>query len=159
MLGLLGMALPLTLFNGSESMVYVTENAAQIGVTLLVMSIFAKILATAGALSAGFIGGTIFPMYFVGSTLGTVVTLLFPDIPIALTVSCGMVAVTSGIIPIPIALGIYTILIAGLPITEAIPIFVAGFTSLFVMGGFGLYAKRPPPEKTAEDAGEFHRGI
>ena len=148
-LGLLGMTLPLTLFAGSQGLVYVTENAAQIGVALLVVTIFAKILATAGALSTGFIGGSIFPMFMVGGTLGTVVTLLFPDIPIALTVGCGMVAVTAGILPIPIAFGIYTILIVGLPITEAIPIFVAGLTALFVMGGFGLYAKEPPPEKSA----------
>jgi H+/Cl- antiporter ClcA len=150
MLGLLGMMLPLTLFAGSDGLVFVVENAAQIGAALLVVVIFAKILATAGALSTGFIGGSIFPMFFVGGTLGTVVTLFFPDIPIALTVGCGMVAVTSGILPIPIAFGIYTMLIVGLPITEAIPIFVAGMTALFVMGGFGLYAKAPPPDKYAE---------
>jgi H+/Cl- antiporter ClcA len=155
-LGLLGMALPLTLFQGSEGLVYVTENAVQIGAALLVVVIFAKILATAGALSTGFIGGSIFPMFFVGGTLGTVVTLLFPDIPIALTVGCGMVAVTTGILPIPIAFGVYTILIVGLPIIEAIPIFVAGLTALFVMGGFGLYAKEPPPEMSDQDAGAFH---
>jgi H+/Cl- antiporter ClcA len=155
-LGLLGMALPLTLFAGSSGLVFVTENAVQIGAALLVVIIFAKILATAGALSTGFIGGSIFPMFFVGGTLGTVVTLLFPDIPIALTVGCGMVAVTTGILPIPIAFAVYTILIVGLPITEAIPIFVAGLTALFVMGGFGLYAKEPPPEMSAQDAGAFH---
>jgi H+/Cl- antiporter ClcA len=149
-LGLLGMMMPLTLFAGSEGLVYVVENAVQIGAALLVVSIFAKILATAGALSTGFIGGTIFPMFFVGSTLGTVVTLLFPSIPIALAVGCGMVAVTSGILPIPISFGIYTMLIVGLPITEAIPIFVAGMTALFVMGGFGLYAKAPTAEKNPE---------
>jgi H+/Cl- antiporter ClcA len=156
MLGLLGMTMPLTLFAGSDGLVYVVENAVQIGAALLVVTIFAKILATAGALSTGFIGGTIFPMFFVGGTLGTVVTLLFPSIPIALAVGCGMVAVTSGILPIPISFGIYTMLIVGLPITEAIPIFVAGMTALFVMGGFGLYAKAPPPEESAEDEGTNH---
>ena len=147
-LGLLGMALPLTLFTGSDGLVFVTENAAQIGAALLVVILFAKILATASVLSTGFIGGAIFPMFFVGGTLGTVVTLLFPNIPIALTVGCGMVAVTAGILPIPMAFGVYTILIVGLPITEAIPLFVAGLTSLFVMGGFGLYAKEHPTEKS-----------
>jgi H+/Cl- antiporter ClcA len=154
-LGLLGMTLPLTLFAGSRGLVFVTENAVQIGAALLVVIIFAKILATAGALSTGFIGGSIFPMFFVGGTLGTVVTLLFPDIPIALTVGCGMVAVTTGILPIPIAFAVYTILIVGLPITEAIPVFVSGLTALFVMGGFGLYAKEPPPGTSAQDAGAF----
>jgi H+/Cl- antiporter ClcA len=92
MLGVLGMVLPLTLFTGSNGLVFITENAVQLGAALLVVIIFAKILATAGALSTGFVGGAIFPMFFVGGTLGTVVTLLFPDIPIALTVGCGMVA-------------------------------------------------------------------
>jgi len=156
MLGLLGMALPLTLFTGSNGLVLVTENAVQIGAALLVVVLFAKILATAGAISTGFIGGSIFPMFFVGGTLGTVVTLLFPNIPIALTVGCGMVAVTGGILPIPMAFGVYTVLIVGLPITEAIPLFVAGLTTLFVMGGFGLYAKESPIEMGDKDAQVLH---
>ena len=152
LLGLLAWALPLTLFLGSDGLEFVTDNAAQIGVALLLVYIFAKILATAGAMAASFIGGPIFPLFFVGGTLGTVLTLLFPDIPIALSVGCGMVAVTAGILPIPMALGIYTILIVGLPITEAIPIFVASLTSFLVMRGFGLLVKQPEKDKDAEDA-------
>lgn len=150
LLGLLGWALPLTLFLGSDGLETVTDNAAQIGVVLLVVYILAKILATAGALASSFVGGPIFPLFFVGGTLGTVVTLLFPDIPIALSVGCGMVAVTAGILPIPMALGIYTILIVGLPLTEAIPVFVAALTAFLVMRGFGFLARRPEPKKGDE---------
>ena len=154
LLGLLGWALPLTLFLGSDGLETVVDNAAQIGVALLVVYILAKILATAGALSFSFIGGPIFPLFFVGGTLGTVITLLFPQIPIALSVGCGMVAVTAGILPIPMALGIYTVLIVGLPITEAIPVFVAGLTSFLFMRGFGFLAGGSAPKKGTDDATE-----
>ena len=155
LLGLLGFALPLTLFLGSDGLVLVTENAAEIGVALLIVYVFAKILATAGAISTGFIGGPIFPLFFVGGTMGTAVTLLFPDIPIALSVGCLMVAVTAGVLPIPISLGVYVILIVGLPITEAIPILIAALTSFLVIKGFGLLSpsKRPAAEKIVKDDG------
>ena len=42
LLGLLGMALPLTLFLGSGGLVLVTENAAQLGVTLLIIYVIRK---------------------------------------------------------------------------------------------------------------------
>ena len=153
LLGILGYALPLTLFLGSDGLVYVTENAAEIGVALLVVYVFAKILATAGAISTGFIGGPIFPLFFVGGTMGTVVTMLFPDIPVALAVGCLMVAVTAGILPIPISLGVYVILIVGLPITEAIPVLIAALTSFLVIKGFGLVppAKKPTAKRIDKD--------
>ena len=120
---------------------------------LLIVYVFAKILATAGAISTGFIGGPIFPLFFVGGTMGTAVTLLFPDIPIALSVGCGMVAVTAGVLPIPISLGIYVILIVGLPITEAIPVLIAALTSFLVIKGFGLLSpsKKPAVKKNDKD--------
>jgi H+/Cl- antiporter ClcA len=146
LLGLLAMALPLTLFLGSGALVVVTENAAELGVTLLIIYVFAKMLATAGAQSTGFIGGPIFPMFFIGGTAGTVVHLLFPQIPIALTVSCMMAAVPAALLPIPVSLGLLTMLIAGLSILDAIPVFVAALVGFLVVQGFGLI-KPDQPEK------------
>ena len=150
LLGLLGFALPLTLFLGSDGLVTVTENAAQMGATLLIVYIFAKILATTGALSTGFIGGPIFPLFFVGGTAGTVVSLLFPQIPPALSVSCMMVAVTAGVLPIPLALGVFVVLITGVTLTEAVPLLLAAFVSFLIMKGFGLAA--PPKAKESQSA-------
>jgi hypothetical protein len=88
--------------------------------------------------------------------MGTAVTLLFPDIPIALSVGCLMVAVTAGVLPIPISLGIYVILIVGLPITEAIPVLIAALTSFLVIKGFGLLSpsKKPAAKKNYKDDGD-----
>jgi len=150
LLGLLGFALPLTLFLGSDGLVTVTENAAELGVALLIVYIFAKILATSGAISTGFIGGPIFPLFFVGGTAGTVVSLIFPEIPVALAVGCMMAAVTAGVIPIPLALGVYTILIVGLPLTEAVPILLAGLISFLLMKGVVAKSHKAPPPQAAE---------
>ena len=150
LLGLLGFALPLTLFLGSDGLVTVTENAAELGVALLIVYIFAKILATSGAISTGFIGGPIFPLFFVGGTAGTVVSLIFPEIPVALAVGCMMAAVTAGVIPIPLALGVYTILIVGLPVTEAVPILLAGLISFLIMKGLVAKTHKAPPIESKE---------
>ncbi|MFA9562669.1 MAG: chloride channel protein [Nitrospirota bacterium] len=150
LLGLLGYALPLTLFLGSNGLVTVTENAAELGVVLLIVYVFAKILATTGALATGFIGGPIFPLFFVGGTAGTVVSLLFPQIPPALSVSCMMVAVTAGVLPIPLALGVFVVLITGVSLTEAVPLLLAAFVSFLIMKGFGLAA--PPKAKESQSA-------
>jgi len=147
LLGLLAWALPLTLFLGSEGLVVVTENAAELGVTLLIIYIFAKMLATAGALSTGFIGGPIFPMMFIGGTAGTVVNLLFPQIPLALSVGCMMAAVPAASLPIPITLGMLTMLIAGLSITDAIPVFVAAMVGFLVVQGLDLMKGEHPEKK------------
>lgn len=144
LLGLLGYALPLTLFLGSDGLVFVTDNATELGVALLLVYVFAKLLATAGAMSTGFIGGPIFPLFFVGGTLGAVVTLLFPGIPIALSVGCLMAAVTAGILPVPLSLGVYVVLIVGVPFTELIPILISAMTSFLVVKGFGFI---PPAQK------------
>lgn len=138
LLGLLGFALPLTLFMGSDGLVTVTENAAEMGVTLLIVYVFAKILATTGALSTGFLGGPIFPLFFVGGTAGTAMSLLFPQIPPALSISCMMVAVTAGVLPIPLALGVFVVLITGITLTEAVPVLLAAFVAFLIMKGFGL---------------------
>jgi H+/Cl- antiporter ClcA len=149
-LGLLGFALPLTLFLGSDGLVTVTENAAEMGVALLVVYVFAKILATTGALSTGFFGGPIFPLFFVGGTAGTALSLLFPQIPPALSIGCMMVAVTAGVLPIPLALGVFVVLITGITLTEAVPVLLAAFVSFLIMKGFGLGVPKPKESQSAE---------
>ena len=66
LLGLLGMALPLTMFLGSEGLEIVTEKGAAMGVALVLALVFGKILATAGAISTGFIGGPHLPVVLRG---------------------------------------------------------------------------------------------
>ncbi len=146
LLGLLGMALPLTMFLGSEGLEIVTENGAAMGVALVVVLVFAKILATAGAISTGFIGGPIFPLFFVGGAAGTAVNLIFPEIPLALAVGCTMAALTAAALPAPFMIAIVVLLVTGIPATEAIPIILAAIVAHAITFGLGILP-RPPAAK------------
>jgi H+/Cl- antiporter ClcA len=141
LLGLLGLALPLTLFLGTDGLVTVTTQGAQLGAALLAVVVLAKLVALSGALAGGFIGGPIFPLLFAGGTTGVVINLLFPSIPLALSVSCMMAALPGAILPIPLTLSIIVLLITGVPPTEVIPVVVAALTSYFITHGLGLIAQ------------------
>ena len=153
LLGLLGMALPLTLFLGSGGLETVTTQAVALGAGLLTVYVFAKLLALAGALSMGFIGGPIFPLFFVGGTAGTVIALLLPDVPVALAVGCMMVAVPAALMLTPLSLSVVVLLIAGIPMTEAAPVLVAALTAFLVTHGLGLIGQAPAQEGHHEAAG------
>ncbi len=140
LLGLLGMALPLTLFLGTDGLATTTHQAAEIGFGLLILFAFAKLLALSGALSFGFIGGPIFPLLFAGATLGSAVNLLFPQIPLGLAVGCMMVAVPAAIVPIPLALAVIGILVVGLSPMNSLPVILASLTSFSIAHGLGLFA-------------------
>ncbi len=145
LLGLLGMALPMSMFLGSSSLQFVTENGAAMGAALIIVLVFAKLLATAGAISTGFIGGPIFPLFFVGGAAGTAVNLIFPSIPLALAVGCTMAALVAAAMPIPFTLAILVMLITGAPATEAIPVILAAVAAHALTFGLGIL---PRPQTT-----------
>lgn len=147
LLGLLGKALPITLFLGTGGLSVTTQQAAEIGVSLLILFALAKIVALAGALSFGFIGGPIFPLLFVGATLGSAINLLFPQVPFGLAVACMMVAVPAAIVPIPLALAVIGVLVVGLAPANIMPVILASLVAFAVAHGLGLFAGGQ--EKTA----------
>ena len=86
-------------------------------------------VAMALSLSAGFIGGNVLPMFFVGGTAGAIVRLLFPDIPYAIAVGCMLAAVPGAYIKAPVAFTLLAALTVGFgPVTGA-PIAAAVATS------------------------------
>ena len=145
LLGLLAMALPLTLFLGGSGMTFVTDHGAEMGLILVVVMVFAKMLATTGALSTGFIGGPIFPLLFTGAAAGTAVNLIFPGIPLALAVGCSMAALTGALLPAPFMISLIVLLVTGINSLEAVPVLLAGVLSHAIVAGFGLI--KPPPAK------------
>jgi H+/Cl- antiporter ClcA len=152
LLGLLGMALPITLFVGTAGLSTTTHQAAEIGVCLLIIFALAKVVALSGALSFGFIGGPIFPLLFTGATLGSVLNLLFPQIPLGLAVGCMIVAVPASVVPIPLGMAIIGILILGLSPTNGLPVVLAAVTAFSVMHGLGLLGgAKPVPAKAHDD--------
>ncbi|MGZ7120084.1 MAG: chloride channel protein, partial [Methanobacterium sp.] len=142
LLGLLAIVLPTTIGLGTTSMSIVTGQAAEIGVILLIVIALAKLVALSGALNSGFIGGPIFPLLFVGSCIGAVINLIFPQIPLGLALGCMIVAVPAAIVPIPLALGAIGIIIIGVSATNTLPVFIAALAAFSITRGLLMGGKK-----------------
>ncbi|MFB3387461.1 voltage-gated chloride channel family protein [Flavobacterium sp. LAR06] len=95
-----------------------------------------KILFTGFTLGAGFKGGEVTPLFFVGATLGSALSAIIP-MPIALLAGIGFVAVFSGATHTPIACTIMGMELFG--IQPGIFIAIACTIAYFSSGSVGIY--------------------
>ncbi|MDD5150214.1 MAG: voltage-gated chloride channel family protein [Flavobacterium sp.] len=95
-----------------------------------------KILFTGFTLGAGFKGGEVTPLFFVGATLGSALSVFVP-LPIALLAGMGFVAVFSGATHTPIACTIMGIELFGLE--SGVFIGIACIVAYFSSGSVGIY--------------------
>lgn len=95
-----------------------------------------KILFTGFTLGAGFKGGEVTPLFFVGATLGSALSLVVP-MPIALLAGMGFVAVFSGATHTPIACTIMGMELFG--VQPGLFIAIACTIAYFSSGSVGIY--------------------
>jgi H+/Cl- antiporter ClcA len=95
-----------------------------------------KILFTGFTLGAGFKGGEVTPLFFVGAALGSALSLIIP-MPIALLSGLGFVAVFSGATHTPIACTIMGMELFG--IHPGLFIAIACTMAYFSSGSIGIY--------------------
>lgn len=131
--GLIAVALPLTLGAGQAQLETVVDNAAELGAGLLVAVLVGKMVAMALSLGAGFVGGNVFPLIFIGGTAGAIVTLVFPDIPYALAVSCMLAAVPGSYLRAPVSMTFIAAVAMSLGPETIAPVAVAVVTSYLVV--------------------------
>lgn len=148
-LGLIAVAMPLTLASGKAQLTYATENAGTLSAALLIGLVLLKILAVALSLTSGFIGGPVMPTLFIGGAAGLAVHAVFPDIPIALAVSAMLVAVPGVSIKAPFSMVLLAVLTVGLGAVETVPAAIAVFTAYIVTEGLGWFGL--PTEITTVD--------
>jgi H+/Cl- antiporter ClcA len=129
LVGLIACALPLTVGAGNDQLTTVIDESASISIWLLLAVLVGKMLAMAISLAAGFIGGNVLPMLFVGGTAGVVAHLLFPDIPEAIAVGSMLAAVPGATIKAPIGLTLIAVLAVGLGPLTAAPVVIAVATA------------------------------
>jgi H+/Cl- antiporter ClcA len=140
-LGLIAVALPLTLASGKAQLGVEIENVEMLGAGLLIGVVAAKIVAVAISLTTGFIGGPVMPALFIGGTAGLAIHALFPGIPIALAFSAMLVAVPGVSIGAPFSMILLAVLTVGIGAVETVPAAIAvltGYTLTIGMGWFGL---------------------
>lgn len=100
---------------------------------------FIKLSLTVITLSAGFKGGEVTPLFYVGATLGSALSLVLP-LPVSLLAGVGFVAVFSGATNAPIACSLMGMELFGLD--AGIYITIGCFAAYFVSGNTGIYASQ-----------------
>lgn len=109
------------------------------GENLPVYAFMIKLLLTAFTIGAGFKGGEVTPLFFIGAALGNALFLIFP-LPMALLAGIGFVAVFSGATNTPIACTIMGIELFG--IEAGVYIAVACFVAYLFSGHTGIYSSQ-----------------
>jgi H+/Cl- antiporter ClcA len=97
---------------------------------------FIKLVCTSFTLGAGFKGGEVTPLFFIGATLGSALSVFIP-LPIALLAGMGFVAVFSGATHTPLACSIMGIELFG--IDSGIFIAISCVLAYFASGSIGIY--------------------
>ncbi|HEV7347066.1 voltage-gated chloride channel family protein [Telluribacter sp.] len=98
-----------------------------------------KILLTTFTLGAGFKGGEVTPLFFIGATLGNALALFMP-LPVALLAGMGFVAVFAGATNTPIACTLMGIELFG--IESGVFIGIACVTAYLFSGHTGIYSSQ-----------------
>jgi len=127
--GFIAVALPLTVGSGNDQLKTVIDESASIGIWLLLAVLLGKMVAMAVSLAAGFIGGNVLPMVFVGGSAGVAIHIMIPDIPYAVAVGSMLAAVPGATIKAPIGLTFIAVLAVGLGPLTAAPVFIAVATA------------------------------
>jgi chloride channel protein, CIC family len=153
-LGVVGMVLPLILFMGTDQLQFLVDNYLEVGILLLLSLILVKILLITFLYSTGFAGGYIFPSFFIGGTAGILVYHIFPFIPLAVCVVCGIAGVSVTLLRSPIALALIIGLIFQVELVPAVAIaLVTGFLASY---RFSLpYTRRGENEETGSPEGSI----
>ena len=130
-IGLIGLFLPLTLYSGQSQLLQIIHNPAAYGVGILLLMILVKILITGTSFATGFVGGAIFPLLFIGGTLGQALSEILTFIPQGVGVLAGMAGATCAFLPLPLTIALLLGLFGGQ--TDLIPVIVIGAVTGFMV--------------------------
>jgi len=133
--GLVGVALPLTMFSGSDQLKTVLTDAGTLGLGLVVAILIAKMLTFAVSQGSGFVGGPIFPSLFIGGTAGVLVHQVFPGVPLGLAFSCLLAAVPGSVAPASLSMVLLAAFLTQVGALQTAPILIAVITAFLTMEG------------------------
>jgi H+/Cl- antiporter ClcA len=130
-IGLIGSFLPLTLYSGQNQLLQIIHNPAAYGVGILLLMMLVKMLLTGTSFATGFVGGPIFPLLFIGGTLGQVLSEILTFIPQGVGVLAGMAGAACAFLPMPLTMVLLLGLFGGQ--TDLIPVIVIGAVAGFIV--------------------------
>ena len=162
--GLVGVALPLTLFTGSDQLKTVLKDAGTLGLGLLVAILIAKMLTFAVSQASGFVGGPIFPALFIGGTAGVIVHQVIPGVPLGLAFTCLLAAVPGSLVAAPFSMVLLAAFMTQVGALQTAPILIAVVTAFLTMEGVKYrlarrkQARAAAAEQTAAPGGHSAQG-
>jgi H+/Cl- antiporter ClcA len=147
MFGIVGVALPLTMFSGADQLASVLNGAGTLGLGLCVAILVAKMITYAVSQGSGFVGGPIFPTLFMGGTAGVVVHQAIPAVPLGLAFSCLLPAVLGSLAAAPFAMVLIAVFLTRVGALQTAPILIAVVTAFLGVEGvkFFLRNRKPTP--------------
>jgi len=93
-------------------------------VGFLLLLVVVKALLTSTSFASGFDGGPVFPLLFIGGTLGLALSQILPFIPQGVGVTAGMAGVACAILPLPLTITLLLGLLGGQP--DLLPVIAIG---------------------------------
>jgi H+/Cl- antiporter ClcA len=153
-IGLIGSFLPLTLYSGQAQVTQIIHNAeanpAAYSVGFLLLLVVVKALLTSTSFASGFDGGPVFPLLFIGGTLGLAISQILTFIPQGVAVTAGMAGVACAGFPIPLTVALLLGLLGGQP--DLLPVIVIGAVTGFLVSKAltPLLPKRAPSAASGE---------
>ena len=135
--GLVGVALPLTLFTGTDQLTTVIHDGTTLGAGLLIAVVFAKILTFAVCEATGFIGGPFLVMLFIGGTAGTAAHVLIPGLPEGLAFAAMFAALPGSLVAAPFTLILLAALTTQIGTLQIAPVAIAVLTAYLAVSGTG----------------------
>jgi H+/Cl- antiporter ClcA len=148
--GVVGVALPLTMFSGSDQLKTVLEEAGTLGLGLLAAVVIAKMVTFAISQASGFVGGPIFPSLFIGGTAGVFVHQVIPGVPLGLAFTCLLAAVPGALAPAPFSMVLLAAFLTQVGALQTAPILIAVITAYLTMEAVKyLLASRSQARKAA----------
>jgi H+/Cl- antiporter ClcA len=91
-----------TLFSGEHELDVLLQTTGGKSGAALLLIIAGKLVATSISMATGFRGGKIFPLVFIGGTLGIAMHEAISSIPLAVAVASGMAGATMAIVRLPV---------------------------------------------------------
>ena len=130
-IGLIGSFLPLTLYSGQNELLQIIHNPAAFGIGILLVIMLLKMLLTSTSFATGFEGGPIFPLLFIGGTLGLALSEILTFIPQGVGVTAGMAGVACAVFPLPLTITLLLGLLGGQ--SDLLPVIAIGAVTGFIV--------------------------
>jgi H+/Cl- antiporter ClcA len=127
--GIVGVALPLTMFSGGDQLTSVLNDARTLGLGLCIAILIAKMITYAVSQGSGFVGGPIVPSLFIGGTAGVIVHQAIPGVPLGLAFSCLLTAVLGALAAAPFAMVLMSVLLTRVGALQSAPILISVVTA------------------------------